>query len=746
MDKIFVSLCGHGAQILRQCACRAASSSRMDVHVAFSDLPPRCYHTKRAFATLHSPFPSNESLVTSRVVVEEVPTVRSENMRLLALKRSSNPAEIVKIVTNAWVAAEAPNEFSYSLAMNACAQMCNYQQAWELLRRAETTHRITPSEWMWGALLSACVRARRLDEVLKVINSMKSRGVRMNAHFVAQLVDAYGREGDWKGALLAFESHKADLLRQYAGRSGHEKRSLTVCFTTLITALGRGRQWERARDVLLTEMPRESVSPDLVAYGSVMHSCGRARQWREVLALFNHLQSQAELEPSNVIIHFVLHAYYWSDAASWRGAVHLFNDMEQGKYARARPTAPICRTFFKVLGKFAPAAEAHAFYNKLPASYKNLTTIAADVLLAYANEKDGKGALTFLQHLREHGPEPDGICLSNVVLACGRAGLMEDAQALLQEARQSSPFGGSKSACLLDKMSKVEAFEEATAFYSAITHTIPDHPGAMPPPVAMNTGLHVFCNVGDWESAVKVLRQMASGGVQPIEANRASILLASSSAGQWPVATYLLEEGAFLRLKNVGTSGFEAWAQGVEDGILTAFGPALYRQLQQQGLVDHTHKESEAAKNVKVVDFHGLGARQCVCAILTLLQDLENAEALKAAKKRPLRSRSHEQVASKYGTLVPKNENELFHGHRNGRDFASTDERDPVPSIVMVVGRGKHSVAGVSILYPSISKALATPSLFEPPMNARPVPNNPGRIVLSRQEVKKYIDAQLSRR
>jgi hypothetical protein len=196
----------------------------------------------------------------------------------------------------------------------------------------------------------------------------------------------------------------------------------------------------------------------------------------------------------------------------------------------------------------------------------------------------------------------------------------------------------------------------------------------------------------------------------------------------------------------VGTSGFEAWAQGVEDGILTAFGPALYRQLQQQGLVDHTHKESEAAKNVKVVDFHGLGARQCVCAILTLLQDLENVEALKAAKKRPLRSRSHEQVASKYGTLVPKNENELLHRRRNGRDFASTDEHDPVPSIVMVVGRGKHSVAGVSILNPSILKALATPSLFQPPMNARPVPNNPGRIVLSRQEVKKYIDAQLSRR
>ncbi len=67
----------------------------------------------------------------------------------------------------------------------------------------------------------------------------------------------------------------------------------------------------------------------------------------------------------------------------------------------------------------------------------------------------------------------------------------------------------------------------------------------------------------------------------------------------------------------------------------------------------------------------------------------------------------------------------------------------PIRGLVMVVGRGKNSPTGASVLAPYIIRALANPTFFVPPLVARQIPNNPGRIILAKQDVSRYIKAQL---
>lgn len=75
----------------------------------------------------------------------------------------------------------------------------------------------------------------------------------------------------------------------------------------------------------------------------------------------------------------------------------------------------------------------------------------------------------------------------------------------------------------------------------------------------------------------------------------------------------------------------------------------------------------------------------------------------------------------------------------------SSSSSTPIRGLVMVVGRGKNNVTGASILGPYLVRALANPSFFTPPLTARQIPNNPGRIVLAKQEVNRYIKAQLKK-
>ena len=339
--------------------------------------------------------------------------------------------------------------------------------------------------------------------------------------------------------------------------------------------------------------------------------------------------------------------------------------------------------------------------------------------------------------------------------------MVEDAKELLHEMQGRDRLGHSRSASMIERLSQEEAWEEAASLFSAITETFASTPDVTPGPVALNTGLRVFCSVGDWEAVECLMRQMASYGIQPTESSRAAAFEAVGSAGQWPVAIFLLEEAALLQQRNVGTGGFAAWAQGVPDEVLTMFGPALYGRLHREGYVSHGHKEDGDDGEVQVVDFHGLGSRQCVCAVLALLQNMEADARAAETEDMKVHGRSSSTTSTTSTTTrttisdVEESEDRTTVGTGMATSdgtssdasstgtVVSTKKIAPIRGLVMVVGRGKNSRTGASVLAPYLIRALANPTFFVPPVVARQVPNNPGRIVLAKQEVTRYIKAQL---
>lgn len=388
--------------------------------------------------------------------------------------------------------------------------------------------------------------------------------------------------------------------------------------------------------------------------------------------------------------------------------------MRKGHYKGVQPNMETYSIVLSVMATFKATAEARKFYDFLARDSIQSPKLAAQVMLAYANAEDGQGALSFLEELRRQGPAaaPNGLCLSRAMLACGRSGLVEEAQALLEEMKSRGFLterhhnqnrflddgggGGGLAGGDEDEEQQKRNWEEAAKLSEAITETFATHPEITPGPLALNTALSVFCTVGDWANGVALLRQMtASFGVIPNEVNRADLLRSSAAAGQWPVAVYLLEDFVQRKWPKVGASAFAGLCDGLEDDhALKEIGPALYRQLHRQGLISHLHTQSGT------VDFHRFGRRQSVCAILALLEDM-------AAGAKPI------------GNLS---------------------------DLVMVVGRGKSNLAGVSRLGPYLIKALASPTLFDPPLVGRSLPNNNGRILLPRDQIIKYCKALRARR
>jgi len=84
-------------------------------------------------------------------------------------------------------------------------------------------------------------------------------------------------------------------------------------------------------------------------------------------------------------------------------------------------------------------------------------------------------------------------------------------------------------------------------------------------------------------------------------------------------------------------------------------------------------------------------------------------------------------------------------GERYGAAATAEAAEAAVKGLVLVVGRGKNNDFGVSVLGPYLLKALATPAFFHPPLRARVFSGaNPGRVLVPRDEVRRYVRAQQS--
>ena len=94
--------------------------------------------------------------------------------------------------------------------------------------------------------------------------------------------------GQWKVALdLLSEMKKSEAMA--VGGSGGKSRPNIVAYSAVISALGRGQQWEMALS-LLREIEKEGGTPSVVTYNATMTALEKGLQWEKALDLFDEMK------------------------------------------------------------------------------------------------------------------------------------------------------------------------------------------------------------------------------------------------------------------------------------------------------------------------------------------------------------------------------------------------------------------------------------------------------------------------
>lgn len=240
--------------------------------------------------------------------------------------------------------------------------------------------------------------------------------------------------------------------------------------------------------------------------------------------------------------------------------------------------------------------------------------------------------------------------------------------------------------------------------------------GVRPDVITYNAYLHVLGVHGRVEEAWRVLRLMTARSVQPSKISYGTVLDACGPERKWPVALFLYGEAeCVLRAGQDGAPSGREMPRGMSEnesrslllrallgmleqsGVDGLFVARAYGETVSRGRVSHWVPDREG--DGKALDFH----------------DFTRVTA-KAAMTHVLERDFVRPFAASAGTLRP---------------------------LGILVGRGRHSTDGRPQLEEGVQRLLTS---LDPPLLAVTPPHNPGRLVVSADQLQAYVEAQLRRR
>lgn len=161
-------------------------------------------------------------------------------------------------------------------AIDACARArpTRLEEAFKILKNAPDN--IEPNVFTFGALMSACTRARRGDRARTLLKSMqKDYGVVPNNVVYSSAIAAVARSNPPQPQVAVA------LLKE-----AKEKHNITmnvVGYNAVISACARAGDWKGASSLLSEMDQHNTTNPDHVTYGTVLAACENGEQWDMVL-------------------------------------------------------------------------------------------------------------------------------------------------------------------------------------------------------------------------------------------------------------------------------------------------------------------------------------------------------------------------------------------------------------------------------------------------------------------------------
>ncbi|EFJ16401.1 hypothetical protein SELMODRAFT_51938, partial [Selaginella moellendorffii] len=325
----------------------------------------------------------------------------------------------------------------------------------------------------WNTLMGAYAQYGHPDEVLRLQKRMELEGVKQNRVTYLSLLDACSElesltDGQALHARITATGYVGDAVLDSAVVNMYTKcKSLErarrvfdrmqlkteVTWTTLISAYAQqGQDLENAREVFDRMTTRTVVTWNtlLTAYGQHGHS-------EEAIRLYQRMEPDG-VEPDEITYVTIVGACGDMQSLAEGRPVHdriVRAGLENG--------ALVSTALVSMYGKCGSLDEARKIFDGSDLS--NLVSWNA-MIVAYAQNGEGKQGLELYELMNLGGVEPNGVTYTGVLFACAHAGLLDEAwkQFVSLKTDRGIEWEDEHFSCMTDMLGRLGRLEEAEEF------------------------------------------------------------------------------------------------------------------------------------------------------------------------------------------------------------------------------------------------------------------------------------------
>ncbi|KAJ3681716.1 hypothetical protein LUZ60_014289 [Juncus effusus] len=298
-------------------------------------------------------------------------------------------------------------------------------------------------------------------KALKVYDCIKDEDIKQNVSVCNSVLGCLVRNGRSETALKLFDQMKSNCLKPDL-----------VTYSTLLTGCSKLKDgYEKAMEIL-KELKNSNLGMDIVIYGTLLSICASNNLIQEAELYFEEMKNEGH-RPN--LFHYSSLLNVYANDRNYTKADVLIKDM---KSQGIPPNKVILTTLLKVYARGGLFEKSKELLSELETLGYAKDEIPYAILMDNLAKQDKIWEAQILfNEMNEKGIKSDGYAYSIMISAFCRKGLVQEAKKLAKE------------------------FEAKYAKYDNV--------------VILNTLLRAYCNNGDMESVMQMLRKMDETNISP---------------------------------------------------------------------------------------------------------------------------------------------------------------------------------------------------------------------------------------
>lgn len=171
---------------------------------------------------------------------------------------------------------EEPSLGVYKSLLDGLVREEKIELALEVFNELEGSTTLVPDTFVYNVMVNGFVKANRVDEACKLVDSMKARNITPDLITYSSLLDGLGKAGRLEEAFSVFTKMSEE---------GCEPD--VVAYTSLMDVLGKGGKIDHALTIFRT-MTKKKVAPDAITYRALndaLEKVGRSKDAQKIKRL-----------------------------------------------------------------------------------------------------------------------------------------------------------------------------------------------------------------------------------------------------------------------------------------------------------------------------------------------------------------------------------------------------------------------------------------------------------------------------